>query len=73
MRVCGIVTINYERCDGCAECIELCPVSVFRLEEGRVAARGVCILCLGCLAVCKRGAISIDVGECPGEVEVEVK
>ena len=72
MRVCGRITIEYGRCDGCGECVELCPVSVFRFRDGRVVAEGVCILCLGCLAVCGKRAIRIDVERCPTEVEVEV-
>ncbi len=73
MRPCGTVIIDYSRCDACRECVELCPVSVFKVEDGKVVAEGVCILCLGCLAVCPRKAISIEIGECPADLEVEVK
>ena len=69
---CGRVEIDYEKCDGCRLCVELCPVEVFEVVEGRVVARGVCILCLGCLAVCEKRAIRIELVECEG-VEVEVE
>ncbi|AEM38776.1 hypothetical protein Pyrfu_0907 [Pyrolobus fumarii 1A] len=69
---CGSVRLSKDRCTGCGDCVKLCPVNALKLEDGTVVQVGVCVVCLGCMAVCKERAIQVDVVECPEELEVDV-
>ena len=58
--------IDLERCTagtGCARCVEVCPVDVFRLLEGKLTAdsenEDECTLCDLCLRVCSEGALRL--------------
>jgi NAD-dependent dihydropyrimidine dehydrogenase PreA subunit len=53
------VEINLDLCIGSAECVEVCPVEVYSIENGKVVAEniGECIECLACEGVCPTKAI----------------
>lgn len=57
-----IVRIDAEACHGCAKCVEICPVDVFRLNEsGKSEApfASDCHVCHHCEDECPAGAISV--------------
>ena len=47
----------------CARCAAVCPVDVFRLEDGQIVTdsenEDECTLCLLCLEICPEGAIRL--------------
>ena len=47
------VTVDPDKCDGCGECVELCPFSSLALEGGKAFQSGPCFLCGGCEALCE--------------------
>lgn len=62
----GIVIINEEKCTGCWNCIEVCPLkSIFENEILSIAVK--CDLCIGkeklaCASSCPTGAIVVEEG-----------
>jgi carbon-monoxide dehydrogenase iron sulfur subunit len=55
----GMVTINKERCTGCAKCVDACPFGAILMREHEVLK---CDLCngaaeLSCVNACKCGAL----------------
>jgi NAD-dependent dihydropyrimidine dehydrogenase PreA subunit len=56
------VTVDSEKCKGCEECVEVCTVNVFEMEDGksRVVKDDECIGCRNCMDVCKEKAIVVE-------------
>jgi len=55
-----LVYVDSARCDGCEECVMLCPVGVFEVAyRARVAYEQNCMGCRTCEVVCKSGAIIV--------------
>lgn len=59
----GHPVIDKTQCIACGVCVEICPVGVLELSDGRVVAdddRGIgCIACAHCMMVCPTGAITV--------------
>ncbi|HDN90890.1 MAG TPA: 4Fe-4S dicluster domain-containing protein [Candidatus Aenigmarchaeota archaeon] len=54
----GRIVIDYELCNGCGKCVEVCPFNAIKLHP--ITKKPiVCVLCLNCVLTCKRGAIRI--------------
>lgn len=56
-----LIKIDDERCNGCAQCIEFCPVDVFEVQNGKslpVSPQN-CLGCGTCVAICEAEAIII--------------
>jgi NAD-dependent dihydropyrimidine dehydrogenase PreA subunit len=53
--------VDVEKCIGCEECVEACPVDVYEIQEGKsVPVNGEeCIGCESCVEVCEQDAITI--------------
>ncbi|MBW1795327.1 MAG: 4Fe-4S binding protein [Deltaproteobacteria bacterium] len=45
-----IPTVDTDKCIGCGECVEVCPVEVFEL----------CLGCESCVEVCEQEAITVE-------------
>jgi NAD-dependent dihydropyrimidine dehydrogenase PreA subunit len=57
------ITINYDKCDGeeCAECVDVCPLEVLVIEEGKVIILNIdeCSACEVCMDVCPNEAVKV--------------
>jgi NAD-dependent dihydropyrimidine dehydrogenase PreA subunit len=51
-------------CNGCWECIEVCPHAVFAMADGKaaIADRESCMECGACMINCAAGAIRVRAG-----------
>jgi len=59
-----VVTVDKEKCEGCGECWETCPVDMFSEDEdGKSSVTGDmedCLGCESCIAVCPSDAITVE-------------
>jgi NAD-dependent dihydropyrimidine dehydrogenase PreA subunit len=53
--------VNPEKCNGCCECVTICPTDVFALRDGRARVINAkeCVGCENCVEVCEAKAISV--------------
>jgi len=62
----NVTTLNYasEKCAGCGRCVEVCPRSVFEMQDKRAALtdKDLCMECGACAKNCEFGAISVNSG-----------
>ena len=58
------LSLDAERCNGCALCVAVCPHAVFRMAQKRavLADRGACMECGACARNCEPGAIRVRSG-----------
>lgn len=54
--------VDVEKCVGCGDCVEACPVDVYEIQDGKSVAVNAdeCIGCESCIEVCEEGAITIE-------------
>lgn len=56
--------INIEKCVGCGECMEVCPVNAIGLKKKKaILVKERCVGCGECTVVCQAGAIEIKYDE----------
>ena len=62
------VAVDHQKCKGCEECVEVCTVRVFEMQERKAVPLNVqdCFGCQTCVEVCKEKAIAVK------ELEVEM-
>ena len=54
-----MMQVDLEKCEGCGECLEVCPVEAISLVRGRaVIDPDTCLVCEACAQACPQGAIS---------------
>lgn len=57
------INIDHSKCDEneCAECVDLCPVSLFHLEKNKIMIKSSeeCTLCEACVDICPNLAITV--------------
>lgn len=62
----NVTTLTYaaEKCTGCGRCVEVCPHSVFVLQERRaqISDRDRCMECGACALNCDFGALAVNSG-----------
>jgi NAD-dependent dihydropyrimidine dehydrogenase PreA subunit len=58
------LALDAARCNGCRECIEVCPHAVFAMNGGaaRIVDRDACMECGACARNCAAGAITVTAG-----------
>lgn len=56
-----LVDVNGEKCEGCDECVTICPQEVFEMQESKSnpVNAAECVFCESCLGVCPSDAITI--------------
>lgn len=57
------VTVDEEKCTGCGECVDTCPVEVYSLNEnGKSSPEKMddCLGCESCVEVCPNEAITVE-------------
>jgi NAD-dependent dihydropyrimidine dehydrogenase PreA subunit len=58
-----VVTIDPEKCQGDGECVDVCPVSILSLADGKAVVSGdmsECLGCESCVSTCPHGAITVQ-------------
>ncbi len=55
-------TVDVEKCEGCEECVDVCPVEVFEMVDGKSSPVNAeeCLGCESCVEVCEPGAIVVE-------------
>jgi NAD-dependent dihydropyrimidine dehydrogenase PreA subunit len=55
------VVVDNDKCEGCEECVEVCPVDVFEMEDGKSVPVNAeeCLGCESCVEVCDEEAITV--------------
>ena len=55
------VVVDPDKCEGCEECIEVCPTDVFEMEDDKSVPVNAeeCLGCESCIEVCDQEAITI--------------
>ncbi len=56
------VVVDEDKCTGCGQCVDICPVDVYEMSGGKSdpAQAEECLGCESCIEVCDFGAITID-------------
>jgi NAD-dependent dihydropyrimidine dehydrogenase PreA subunit len=56
------ITIDKEKCNGCGECVDICPAEVLEMvdEKSSVAAIEECLGCESCVETCPESAITLS-------------
>ena len=55
------IKIDLEKCTGCGTCVDVCPVAVYELQNGKSSAVNVdeCLVCRVCETECPENAIEV--------------
>jgi NAD-dependent dihydropyrimidine dehydrogenase PreA subunit len=55
------VTVDSDKCVGDEECVEVCPVDVYEMQDGKAVPVNAdeCLGCESCVEVCENDAITI--------------
>ncbi len=55
------VEVDTDKCTGDEECVNVCPVGVFEMQEGKAnpVNEEECLGCESCIEVCPSGAITV--------------
>lgn len=54
------IKIYKEKCTGCGDCVDVCPVEALSVENGKAVVNEECIDCGACVNMCKNEALSLD-------------
>jgi NAD-dependent dihydropyrimidine dehydrogenase PreA subunit len=55
------VVVDKDKCEGCEECVEVCPVDVYEIVDGKAEPVNAeeCLGCESCVEVCDQEAITV--------------
>ncbi len=55
------VTVDADKCEGCESCVDVCPVDVFEIQDGKAVPVNAdeCLGCESCIEVCEQEAITV--------------
>jgi NAD-dependent dihydropyrimidine dehydrogenase PreA subunit len=56
------VIIDFDKCEGCGECVDTCPGEVFEMQDDKpvVINEEECMECESCVEVCEQDAITLE-------------
>ncbi len=56
------VSVDTEKCTGCGECVDVCPVEVYEIQDSKSVAinEEECLGCESCVEVCEASAIAVE-------------
>jgi NAD-dependent dihydropyrimidine dehydrogenase PreA subunit len=56
-----VIVIDEKKCKVCGECVQICPVEIYKLDGNRVTVGNTdeCSGCQSCISVCESQAITI--------------
>jgi len=56
------ITVDNDKCIGCGECVDVCPVEVYEVQDGKSVAinEEECLGCESCVEVCEPGALTVE-------------
>lgn len=54
-----VIKVDYDKCNGDGECVDVCPVDCYELVEGKTTAPRIedCTECCACVESCPENAI----------------
>jgi len=54
-----VIKVDFDKCKGHGECVEVCPASVYELKDGKSYATNIteCVECCACVEACPEDAI----------------
>ncbi|MGE4519354.1 MAG: ATP-binding protein [Desulfobacteraceae bacterium] len=54
--------VDEDKCTGCEECVDICPVDVYEIVDGKSKPVNAeeCVGCDSCVEVCPEGAITVE-------------
>ena len=58
-----MISINADSCEGCGQCVDLCPVHILGMEGDKAIVSGDAMECMGCetcTGVCPADACTIQ-------------
>ena len=55
------VMVDNDKCIGCGECVDICPVEVYELQDEKSVPVNAeeCVGCESCIEVCEQEAITV--------------
>ena len=55
------IEVDQEKCIGCGECVDVCPVDVYEMKDEKSVPVNAeeCIGCESCMEVCEQDAITV--------------
>lgn len=56
------VNVDADKCVGCGECVDVCPVEVCEIKDGKSEPVNAeeCLGCESCVEVCETSAITVE-------------
>ena len=56
------VTVDVDKCVGCGECVDICPVGVYEMKDGKSDPVNAdeCVGCESCIEVCEGHCITVE-------------
>ncbi|MFX1465365.1 MAG: indolepyruvate ferredoxin oxidoreductase subunit alpha [Promethearchaeota archaeon] len=53
------ITVDYDKCTGVGDCVDMCPVEIFEVVDGKAVVKNVdeCTECCACVTACPNEAI----------------
>ena len=56
------ITVDTDKCTGDGECVDVCPVEVYELQDGKASPVNAdeCIGCQSCVGACPTEALTVE-------------